>query len=142
MYLEIFLADFAVFRGSATARNIRSPVLSFHYAQRFYSSRYSQSHTRLRSTANESLTNVRQLTPRQYLQSTPKSRLTYSTIVALVLDFLIQSINAISIALIEELKDALKKDTIYDSEQSMEVKSDNLPGLTSSTKPHSAEWTP
>ena len=26
MYLEIFLADFAVFRGSATARNIRSPV--------------------------------------------------------------------------------------------------------------------
>ena len=60
----------------------------------------------------------------------------------MVLDFLIQSINAISIALIEELKDALKKDTIYDSEQSMEVKSDNLPGLTSSTKPHSAEWTP
>ena len=58
------------------------------------------------------------------------------------MDFLIQSINAISIALIEELKDALKKDTIYDSEQSMEVKSDNLPGLTSSTKPHSAEWTP
>ena len=49
---------------------------------------------------------------------------------------------SISIALIEELKDALKKDTIYASEQSMEVKSDNLPGLTSSTKPHSAEWTP
>ena len=45
-------------------------------------------------------------------------------------------------ALIEKLKDALKTDTIYDSEQSMEVKSDNLPGLTSSTKPHSAEWTP
>ena len=42
----------------------------------------------------------------------------------------------------EELKDALKKDTIYDSEQSMEVKSGNFPGLTSSTKPHSAEWTP
>ena len=58
------------------------------------------------------------------------------------MDFLIQSINAISIALIEELKDALKKDTIYDSEQSVEVKSDNLPRLTSSTKPHSAEWTP
>ena len=55
---------------------------------------------------------------------------------------MIQSINAISIALIEELKDALKKDTIYDSEQSMEVKSDNLPGLTFSTKPHFAEWTP
>ena len=72
----------------------------------------------------------------------PKSRLTYSIIVALVLDFLIQSINAISIALIEELKDVLKKDTIYDSEQSVEVKSDNLPGLTSSTKPHPAEWTP
>ena len=42
----------------------------------------------------------------------------------------------------EELKDAMKKDTIYDSEQSMEAKPDNLPGLTSSTKPHSAEWTP
>ena len=68
-------------------------------------------------------------------QSTPKSRLTYYTIVASVLDFLIQSINAISIALMEELKDALKKDTLYDSEQSMEVKSGNLPGLTSSTKP-------
>jgi len=48
----------------------------------------------------------------------------------------------ISIALIEELKDPLKKDTIYDSEQSIEAKSYNLPGLTSSTKPHSAEWTP
>ena len=45
-------------------------------------------------------------------------------------------------ALIEELKGALKKDTIYDSEQSVEVKSDNLPGLTSSTKPHFAEWAP
>ena len=54
---------------------------------------------------------------------------------------MIQSINAISITLIDELKDALKKDTIYDSEQSMEVKTDNLPGLTSSTKPHSAEQT-
>ena len=63
-------------------------------------------------------------------------------IVALVLDFLIQSINAISIALIEELKEGLKKDIIYDSEQSMEVTSDSLPGLTASTKPHSAEWTP
>ena len=51
---------------------------------------------------------------------------------------MIQSINPISITLIEELKNALKKDTIYDSEQSMEVKIDNLPGLTSSTKPHSA----
>ena len=47
-----------------------------------------------------------------------------------MLDFLIQSINAISIVLIEELKDTLKKDTIYDAEQSVEVKSDNLPGLT------------
>ena len=26
MYVEIFLADFAVFRGSATVRNIRSPA--------------------------------------------------------------------------------------------------------------------
>ena len=60
---------------------------------------------------------------------------------ALVLDFLIQSINAISIALVEELKDKLKIDTIYDPEQSMEVKSETVPGLTSSTKPHSAEWT-
>ena len=54
----------------------------------------------------------------------------YSISVALVLDYLIQSINAISIVLIEELKDTLKKDTIYDAEQSMELKSDNLPGLT------------
>ena len=54
------------------------------------------------------------------------------------LDFLLQSINAVSIALIEELKDTLKIDTIYDPEQSMEV---TLRGLTSSTKPHSAEWT-
>ena len=57
------------------------------------------------------------------------------------LDFLLQSINAVSIALIEELKDTLKIDTIYDPEQSMEVKSETLPGLTSSTKPHPAEWT-
>ena len=58
------------------------------------------------------------------------------------MDFLLQSINAVSIALIEELKDTLKIDTIYDPEQSMEVKSETLPGLTSSsTKPHSAEWT-
>ena len=57
------------------------------------------------------------------------------------LDFLLQSINAVSIALIEELKDTLKIDTIYDPEQSMEVKSETLRGLTSSTKPHSAEWT-
>ncbi|CAH3122662.1 unnamed protein product, partial [Porites lobata] len=33
-----------------------------------------------------------------------------------------QSINAVSIALIEELKDTLKIGTIYDPEQSMEVK--------------------
>ena len=70
------------------------------------------------------------------------SNILHSCSIDLNLDFLIQSINAISIALIEELKDPLKKGTIYDSEQSMEVKSDNLPGLTSSTKPHSAEWTP
>ena len=57
------------------------------------------------------------------------------------MDFLLQSINAVSIALIEELKDTLKIDTIYDPEQSMEVKSETLLGLTSSTKPHSAEWT-
>ena len=44
----------------------------------------------------------------------------------------VQSINAVSIALTEELKDALKIDTIYDPEQSMEVKSETLPGLTSS----------
>ena len=38
----------------------------------------------------------------------------------------IQSINAISIAQIEELEGTLKRNTVYDSEQSMEVKFENF----------------
>ena len=45
-------------------------------------------------------------------------------------------------ASIEELKGTFKRNTVYDLEQSMEVKLENLPGLTSSTKPHCAGWTP
>ena len=41
-----------------------------------------------------------------------------------------------------ELKGMFKRNTVYDLEQSMEVKLENVPGLTSSTKPHSAGWTP
>ena len=57
-------------------------------------------------------------------------------------NLLMISSDAISIALIEELNGTLERNTVYDLERSMEVKLENLPGLTSSTKPHSAGWTP
>ena len=38
------------------------------------------------------------------------------------------------------IKRLFEKNTVYDLEQSVEVKLENLSGLTSSTKPHLAVW--